>query len=170
VALPAGTRYLDWWQPASDYLEGGQTIEADLPDISRVPLYIREGAILPMEISNDVTGLGDASFAGAISSLVYPGPQPSRFVVHGEEGGAFAIEASQASGAATITFERAPRPLQFRVRGAFSSVTLGGQPLAEATSGADLAQKGQGFRKEDATRSVWVRVPAGQGGTLTLSP
>ena len=47
---------------------------------------------------------------------------------------------------------------------------LGDQPLAEATSGADLAQKGQGFRKEDATRSVWVRVPAGQGGTLSLSP
>jgi alpha-D-xyloside xylohydrolase len=170
VLLPAGARYLDWWQPASDYLEGGTTVEVDLPDVSRIPVYIREGAILPLEIANDVTGLGDASFAGALSSLVYPGPQPSRFVVHGEEGGPFAIEASLSGGAATVTFERAPKPLQFRVRGAYGSVALGGQPLAEVASNSELAQKGQGFRRDDASRSVWVRVPAGAGGSVVLSP
>ncbi|MCU0658477.1 MAG: hypothetical protein MUF64_25425 [Polyangiaceae bacterium] len=170
VPLPAGARYLDWWAPTADYLEGGQTIQVDLPDVTRVPLYVREGAILPVEIRNDVTGLGDASFADALSALVYPGPQPSTFKVHGEEGGTFAIETSLTGGKASVTFERAPRPLAFRVRGAYSSVTLDGQPLAEAASNEALKQQGQGFRKEDATRSVWVRVPAGKGGVVELNP
>jgi hypothetical protein len=49
-------------------------------------------------------------------------------------------------------------------------VTLDGQPLAEAASNEVLKQQGQGFRKEDVTRSVWVRVPAGKGGVVELNP
>ena len=45
VYLPEGNGWYDYWSNA--YFEGGQWIEADAP-IERIPLFIREGSILPM--------------------------------------------------------------------------------------------------------------------------
>ena len=45
VYLPAGERWYDFW--TEDCYEGGQWIEADAP-LERIPLYVREGSILPM--------------------------------------------------------------------------------------------------------------------------
>ena len=46
VYLPAGTRWYDWNNNFACY-EGGQTIEIPV-EISTIPLFLREGAIVPM--------------------------------------------------------------------------------------------------------------------------
>ncbi len=45
VYLPAGADWYDFW--TGQKYTGGQTIQADAP-ISRLPLYVRSGSILPM--------------------------------------------------------------------------------------------------------------------------
>ena len=45
VYLPAGANWYDFW--TDEFYEGGQWIEADAP-IDRIPLFIREGSIIPM--------------------------------------------------------------------------------------------------------------------------
>ncbi len=45
VYLPAGAEWVDFW--TGEIYSGGQTIQADAP-ISRLPLYVRAGSILPM--------------------------------------------------------------------------------------------------------------------------
>jgi len=170
VQLPPGARYLDWWNPSAGYVEGGTTVEADLPDITKIPLYIREGAIVPLHLDSALTGLGDPSSKGALSALVYPGSTPSRFVVHGEDKTPFAIEASLAGSAATVKVERAPKPVLLRVHSLFSSASLAGAPLAAASSLAALNQQPQGFFRDDKTGVTWARIPQGNGGTVSLSP
>ncbi|NJP41522.1 DUF5110 domain-containing protein [Oscillospiraceae bacterium HV4-5-C5C] len=46
IYLPAGSDWIDFWTGAS--LTGGQTVTVPLGELSRLPLYVRSGAIIPL--------------------------------------------------------------------------------------------------------------------------
>jgi alpha-D-xyloside xylohydrolase len=104
VALPAGARWYDWW--ASDTtppVDGGTTVAGyDATDRSRVPLFVKEGAILPMRSS----------------VRVWPAAEPSSFVVQDDDGGTTRIDAAATSdgASATVTFSRVREATELRVR------------------------------------------------------
>ena len=52
VYLPEGCGWYDFW--TNKYYEGGQWIEAEAP-IERIPLFVKEGSILPMQQSANST-------------------------------------------------------------------------------------------------------------------
>jgi alpha-glucosidase (family GH31 glycosyl hydrolase) len=68
--LPAREKWIDFW--TDDEYEGGTKITKEY-SLDRAPLFIRSGAIIPMEITNDITGIGDNSFTGKTTVLIYPG-------------------------------------------------------------------------------------------------
>ncbi|RYE75842.1 MAG: hypothetical protein EOO74_09395, partial [Myxococcales bacterium] len=116
VALPPGRSYLDWW--TGQEIAGGTTVAINMPDASRIPLYLKQGAIVPLDVTDDVTRLGDASSKDSLTVLVYPGPTSSRFVLHEDDRSTHAIETvAPSAGAASIKVERAPRPVLLRVHG-----------------------------------------------------
>jgi len=45
--LPTGGRWMDWW--TGRIYEGGQVIEHDVSDVNVLPLFLREGGVLPMQ-------------------------------------------------------------------------------------------------------------------------
>jgi alpha-glucosidase (family GH31 glycosyl hydrolase) len=55
-------------------VEGGKTLYLDAASypLEDMPLFIKEGALIPMAIRNEVTRLGDASFSEAQTILTYP--------------------------------------------------------------------------------------------------
>jgi len=58
VYLPAGTDWYDFW--TDELYKGGQWIDVDAP-IDRIPLFIKEGSIIPMtEVLTDTSGLKTA--------------------------------------------------------------------------------------------------------------
>jgi alpha-glucosidase (family GH31 glycosyl hydrolase) len=54
-----------------ELLLGGTTIERNYP-LNEMPVYIREGAVVPMNIKRRYTGLGDEESDGSITYLIYP--------------------------------------------------------------------------------------------------
>jgi alpha-glucosidase (family GH31 glycosyl hydrolase) len=104
VALPAGARWYDWW--ASDTtppIDGGTTLaQYDATDRSRVPLFVRQGAILPMRSSVQV----------------WPGAQPTSFTVHDEDGATTQIDAQATpdGASATVTLSRVLAATELHVR------------------------------------------------------
>ncbi|MCG2615463.1 hypothetical protein LZZ85_14280 [Terrimonas sp. NA20] len=66
---------------------GGKEIEWK-GGLYEFPLYVREGAIIPFEISNNVSGLGSASSTGYRTIAVWPWASPARdsFLLHDEGG------------------------------------------------------------------------------------
>jgi alpha-D-xyloside xylohydrolase len=59
VALPSGARWFDWWDPTAAAIAGGTTVnDYDATNLQRIPVFVREGAIVPMQVSDAVTGLG----------------------------------------------------------------------------------------------------------------
>lgn len=47
VCLPAGCGWTDYW--TGQHYEGGQIITVDVTDLSVMPLYLKDGAIIPMQ-------------------------------------------------------------------------------------------------------------------------
>lgn len=84
VYLPEG-HWIDFWDNNKVY-EGKQTItwEADEElGIYRYPLFVREGAIIPLEVENGVTGFGWEESVGYTTIAVWPKLEgESKFIIN----------------------------------------------------------------------------------------
>ena len=78
ISLPKGKwRY---WFDDKKLIEGPLTFERDFP-LDEYPVYIREGAIIPMHIERSYTQIGDETSKGYLTLLVYP-DTGNKFTVH----------------------------------------------------------------------------------------
>lgn len=84
VYLPEGSGWYDYW--SNEYFEGGRWIEAEAP-IERIPLFIREGSILPK------TGfaLSTEELGEELDIFVYRG-RDCEFVLYEDEGDGYGYE------------------------------------------------------------------------------
>jgi alpha-glucosidase (family GH31 glycosyl hydrolase) len=99
VALPAGTRWHDYW--ADDrVVEGPSIVRAQAP-IHQVPLYVRAGAIIPMQVEDSETGHGGAGSAGHLTLLVYPDGESTR-TYHPDADRALVISSKRDADSVTI--------------------------------------------------------------------
>lgn len=77
--LPPGA-WFDFW--THDRFEGGRGVQVEAP-LNRMPLFVREGAIIPMGPAmqyNDEVPLEE------VTLLIYPGPGTSRFELYEDDG------------------------------------------------------------------------------------
>lgn len=166
VELPAGALYYDWWSPGADALTGGQTLTAyDATDIARIPLFFRSGAIVPANVADAVTGLGNTASAGKLTVLVYPDTTQSTFALHDEDDALTTIGAVKSGGGATVTLSRALRDtlLRVRVEAAPAGASLGGQAMTQHASRAAFDAAASGWFYDAAERSLWAKVPMAAG-------
>ena len=83
VYLPADA-WTDFWDDGQ-LLVGPLTLPGVSAPLDRLPLYVRLGAIIPLEVVDSVTGLGDPVSAGRLTLALYP-HRTSRYDLR-EEGG-----------------------------------------------------------------------------------
>ncbi len=157
VQLPAGARYYDWWRPEDPALVGGQTLTAyDSSDPARIPVFVREGAIIPMQIRSSLTGIGDASFAGSDTWLLYPGASQTEFTSYDEDD--LTTQVKLKAGVLELSRARVSSVLRIRTESAPSAVRLGGQPLSQVADRGALLAGAAGWTAEG--RFLWVKIPA----------
>ncbi|MCB9644990.1 MAG: glycoside hydrolase family 31 protein [Deltaproteobacteria bacterium] len=165
VPLPGGARWYDWWAPEAEPLDGGQVLmDVETATIGRVPLYVKSGAIIPLDVERDVIGVGRAAAAGHRTLLVYPDEAPSRFTIH-EQAGPMVVEAAREGSGARVAWDTSELPVLLRVR-AEAPPTVVRQDGATLTPGAawsDLSGDRATYWVEG--RHVWIRVPARAGPT-----
>lgn len=160
VQLPAGSRWFDWWQPAAPALAGGTTVTASMArDLGRIPLYAREGAIVPAAVSSTIAGLGSARSQDHDTVLLWPGDGvQASFVRHDEDGQRTVIGLDGLE----LALSRAPRPLVLRVQAdpPVTAVEIDGEPLREVPT--HLALGPDSYARDGAV--LWVRVATRPGG------
>jgi hypothetical protein len=104
VLFPAGARWIDYWNEDQVY-EGGTSINYTVP-LSRFPIFIKTGAIIPMNVRNNVTGHGDATSEGKITLQIYPAGENSftfnRPMGHGTDWSGVQINVSEANGSVQV--------------------------------------------------------------------
>ncbi len=167
VPLPAGARYFSWWDERGAPVQGGQTLkDLDFTDRSRIPLFVKEGAIVPADVVDGSTRLGSAAQRGLLTVLVWPGPDERRFTVH-EETSSYAITAR--TGQVRLESAKQGAMLQVWTDAAPSSVSLGGRALSARASKLELDASADGFFVVPDSRFTWVRVPAQATGAVTVT-
>jgi alpha-D-xyloside xylohydrolase len=138
VELPSGGRYLDWWNLDGPWLDP-QRLEVATP-LDRIPIFVREGAIIPLATSSTVSGLVDSADAG-FTVFVAPGPTTSRFVHYEDDDTRTGSEAETGAGAATVRIARVTKATRLVVRQEVASaVTLNGAALGHERWGQNGAR------------------------------
>ncbi|MCC7536007.1 MAG: glycoside hydrolase family 31 protein [Deltaproteobacteria bacterium] len=118
VELPDEGPWHDWWNRSAPPILGPTTLpDVDSTDRARIPLFVREGAIVPMTIASDVTGIGTDADADAYTILVYPAAAGSSFVLHEDDDSTTTIDARAGTDSiAEISLSRVPRLTHLHVR------------------------------------------------------
>ena len=157
VALPAGSRWIDWWSAAVH--TGGTTLTAyDSTDRSRIPMFVKEGAVIPLEVADDSTALGSTGSAGRLTVLAYPSTTRTTFSVHEVDGALTALSAVRDATSTTVTVSRALRGTVARIWTETRVVTAVAGLTEQTTRTAFDAAEGGWFKDGAYT---WVRAPAG---------
>jgi alpha-glucosidase (family GH31 glycosyl hydrolase) len=79
INLPGGKwRY---WFDDKELMEGPKSFSREFP-LDEYPVYIREGAIIPMHVERAYTGMGDENSSGYLTLLMYPANQNSYTVYY----------------------------------------------------------------------------------------
>ena len=180
VGFPDDARFLDWWDLGADPIAPGSHLAAwDATDRAKIPLYLREGAIVPLEIVDDANALGTSASKGALTVLAWPGSGTTGFQVH-DDAGAFRVAATGSSGVpagADVSLSAVPRDVVLAIRAEFApkGVTVGAvaQSIPWAADRAAFdATSGAAAYWEPSRKLAWVRVPKGATTEthVTLTP
>ncbi|HEV7122534.1 MAG TPA: TIM-barrel domain-containing protein [Rhodanobacter sp.] len=186
IYLPAG-RWTDWF--SGKVYQGGQTVRLaiDSKNWGDVPLFVRDGAIIPTQPVLDFVGQKPVT---ELTVEVFPSSQHSSFEVYDDDGSTYAYEhganfrqslavqrhdhaVTFDTGAVSGTFKPALRFYLLKIHGsAASTVAIGGKPLPSRHDVAELYKDGtQGWASgHDRFGAVtMVRIAAGQAQTVQLS-
>ena len=133
VVFPDAAKYYDWLAPMNDPVMG-TLAQYDSTAHDHYPLFVREGAIVPMNVKD-----------GQLDVLAYPSATPSSFTLY-EDDDTTTLISQQAN---TITLARTVKPTHLVVR-----------VDATGTSTATLNGNAIMVTPDAATRTVAIDVPA----------
>jgi alpha-D-xyloside xylohydrolase len=161
VYLPAGNWYDFFTQQK---FAGGRHVTWSNADQTRTPLFVREGAIIPM-ISTNVLSLCDAAYVrnpnlatwdGSLQFLVYPTTNSSFTVYDGTR-----LQCRTTGSGITLTLSSRPRLVALKILSAQPlRVERNGVPLSQFADAAGLARADQGWQYE----APFVRVKLDHAG------
>ena len=161
VYLPAGN-WVDFWTSAVH--SGGQTITWNSGNRMQFPLFVREGAIVPLLPENvqtlcDPNYVNNAAIAAAkkdLTFLIYPGSGTSQFTVYDQT----LIQCQRSGAARLITLNSISRPVTLQVSGDEPpGVTLNRSSLSKRATLVEFEASNTGWRFDSASRFVFIKFP-----------
>lgn len=168
VYLPAGT-WIDFWNNTRH--AGGQNITWTNADQAQFPLFVMEGAIVPMLINfpqtlcdaNYVTNPAVKTADSGLLFLIYPGAA-SRFTVY--DGTDIQCQTGPAS--LTVTLSSEARAVTFQILRAEPSVIMrDGTALQKLATAAEFDGATLGWRADASKGLIFIKFQHG-GGTTTI--
>jgi hypothetical protein len=172
ITLPAGT-WIDYWDTSRTY---AGRITYPVP-LGHEPIFIKDGAIIPMQVSRSYTGHGTQASAGSLTVVVYPSGQ-SRFRYRDDQANRWIVLGADAAGD-TLTLgpsEPPSQPLLYRVERWSSAPTAvlicgatvmvngpAGQPSSASEDAVDGAVASAWFYDSAAQRLVVKAFPGPEG-------
>lgn len=174
VYLPAG-RWHDFWDWRVVHQGPKKITWSSGQGLWRFPLFVREGAIIPLEVANEVSGFGDASSAGALTLAVWfcEGAR-ERFVLRDREGpvpielqGKRASENTLGIGASSLRYLVR---MQMPAAAPSPAVSSSGAPLPRHADWSSFQEARSGYFYDEEKCLLWVHHQgAGRAANYTVN-
>jgi alpha-D-xyloside xylohydrolase len=168
VYLPAGN-WLDFW--TNERRPGGQTIQWTNANQTQFPLFVREGAIVPMLLT-DVQTLCDANYVSnphitspdtGLLFLIYPSGSSRFSLFDGTE-----IECQTGLPKTSVTLLSQARRVALQILvGEPTAVTIDGVVVPKLASAGELDAADTGWRADTSAGLIFVKFRH-QGGTTRI--
>ncbi len=157
VTLPKGKwRYLF---DDHELLEGSQTFSREFP-LEEFPVYVREGAVVPLNITRSYTGFGDETSKDYLTWLIYPQGE-SAFTVHHPDG----------SGDTTVSVKTAVESIDIAVEGVkkphILRIFMESKPSGVSLDGKDLVEPVD-WRHDAEDKRLWITTKEYGEGKYTI--
>jgi LysM repeat protein len=112
ITLPPG-QWVNYWNE-QELRAGGQTFSYPVP-LGREPIFVANGAIIPMQVRDSVTGHGTSASAGALTINVFPSGHSS-FSYFDASGKWIVFDANQTGSQLSLCTSAPPsQPLIYRI-------------------------------------------------------
>jgi alpha-D-xyloside xylohydrolase len=166
VYFPAG-RWYDFWDNGK--IIDGPSTQMWKGDLWHMPLYVRGGSIVPMEVQNAVTGFGWAESAPFVTMAIWPKASgSSTFTLHDREAPVTFTAISSQQDIADVRWTDSAKDYIFRIHVVQGpptqvSVVKDGQLVALERNGDSLAFRtaaGQSWYYDSAEHKLYVRTLA----------
>jgi alpha-glucosidase (family GH31 glycosyl hydrolase) len=157
VTLPPGRwRYLF---DDREIIAGPKQLTRAFP-LDEFPVFVRDGAIIPMNVSRSYTGFGDTNSEGFVTFSIYPNGT-SRFTLQQtDRSGSTGIKVVASSNIEiAITGIHKPHILR---------VLLESKPVSVALDGKTLSETGE-WRYDQKDRRLWIKTSSYEGGKYLIT-
>ena len=131
ISLPEGKwRY---FFNDKEIIEGPKNFDREFP-LNEFPVYIREGAIVPMNVSRNYSGIGDQNSEGYLTWLIYPDVRNEFTVHHPDKSGSttVVVENKPDEIFVTLTGVHKPHILNIQLNVSPKRVTRDGNVLSDS--------------------------------------
>ena len=175
ITFPDGV-WLDYWDNRTEY-QGGQTAQVNVSE-DRSPVFVRRGAIIPMEVENDAVNHGSAASKGWRTLDIYPATQPSQAVVWDSRSFPPDIRRDR-----TLVYVKPDeKGWEIRLEGGPSRDTIlhvwrskapevvkaDGKVLDQQSNAPDWERTRQGWWFDAKDQRLWIHLPSAQHIRVTL--
>lgn len=119
----------------NEVIEGPIRFKKEFP-MDEYPVYIREGAIVPMNIKRQYTNIGDESFEGYLTFLIYPERESSFTVHHPDNNGSTTVQVIDSGEKINIMLNGVKKShiLKINMENMPRKIELDGRQLSDTTS------------------------------------
>ncbi|WP_077346198.1 TIM-barrel domain-containing protein [Algoriphagus sp. A40] len=157
VSLPEGKwRY---WFDDQKLIEGKSLVKGNF-SLDKFPVYIKAGAIIPMNIERSYTGIGSEADKGYLTLLIYPDLDRHSFEIFREKDESTVASYEKSGDGLTVklTGKKVPHVLRIARESAPSEVSLDGQKLVE----------GEGYQYDSNAGKLVIKTDSYQGGIYQI--
>jgi len=157
IALPGGKwRY---FFDDKEIIEGPVKFQREFP-LDEYPVYIRDGAIVPMDIKRDYTGIGDRNSEGYSTLLIYPDGKNEFTVYHPDRSGSTKIIVEDSPDEIRIILDGLHKPhiLNINMKSEPSQVELDGKALSDSS----------GFQFDELRNKLIIRTDKYETGNYVI--
>jgi alpha-glucosidase (family GH31 glycosyl hydrolase) len=146
INLPKGK----WRYFFDDYeiLIGPKTFSKDFP-LEKYPVYVREGAIIPMNVKREYTGFGDENSTGYLTFLIYPDGESSFTIYHPDRSGITKLDVQVQASGLKIQFSGKKLPHILRILSPFEP--------AQISLDDKMLIKDVDFRYDYLDHRIWIK-------------
>jgi len=163
VYLPEGKWY-DLWNAKDEY-DGSRNYLVYAP-VNHMPVFIRGGAIIPLEIIDGETGFAPSFASGKFVIAMYPGTKKSEFTYYDGKT-ASNISMQDGNNSIDISIQQLNRPALLKVRASkIADITLDGKKLEKLDPEQNETAPLGWFRQQGGGKFLWIKLD--HGGKLSL--